>query len=267
MLSIIRREFTLRRNLILIFGIIIIVLVSLYTPLYPSIQANSSKFNQLINAFGNIYKDVGIEGTVAFNNLENYMSTELFGLTWPILVIVFVIGLSGSTLAGEIETGSFGMLLAQPVNRTVIYLAKFMSGIIGIATLVILSSFTIPLIAIGLGIHFRISHFFSIALLGLLFATAVYSIGMMISAASNIKGRVYGLTGVIILIMYVSNIVAGLRQSLGGLKYISLFHYFNAGAALGYNHISSVSIYVFLGVIVVCNTLGAIILNKRDVII
>lgn len=267
MLPIIRREFTLRRNLILVFGIIVIVLVALYTPLYPSIQANSSKFNQLINVFGNIYKDVGIEGTVAFNTLENYMSTELFGLTWPILVVVFVVGLSGSALAGEIETRSFGMLLSQPVNRTVIYLAKFISGVIGIAALVILSSFTIPLIAVLMGIHFQISHFISIALLGFLFVTAVYSLGMMISATSSVKGHTYGLTGTVMLIMYISNIISGLRQSLNGLKYISLFHYFNAGTALGNNYINPVSLYVFLGVIVVCSIIGTIILNKRDIII
>ena len=186
--SVTRRELSLRRNTIIIFCVIVALLAVLYTSIYPTLQHQAA---QLLNSVGNVYKDVGIEGKVSFSTLQSYMSLEMFAVTWPILVTVFAASLSGSAIAGEVEKGTLGMLLALPIKRTSIYLAKYLSGLCSIIIFVLATIIPILLIAKVGHMNFQFSHFATTALLCFLFGTAVYSLALCFSALFNGKTHLY----------------------------------------------------------------------------
>ena len=267
MLPIIRKELSARRNSLIILCVVIVCLVTLYTSIFPAIQSQADKFNQLINSLGGVYKDLGIQGKISFDTLEHYMSTEWFGFTWPILAAVFMTAQAGSAIAGEIEKATIGMVLSLPIARWRIYLAKYAAGLLSLAIFVFVSVFTILPIAMLVGVHFLLMNFITIAVLCLLFGWAVYSFGLLLSTILNEKGHVYGVTGGIMLIMYVANAVSGLRPSLDWMKYGSLFHYFDGGSALGNNHISLASYLVFGGVAILSTLLGVTWFSRRDIIV
>jgi ABC-2 type transport system permease protein len=229
MLPIIRRELSVRRTSLIFYFALLAGMVVLYTSIFPTIQAQSANFAQLIKSLGGVYKAMGIGGTITFNTLENYMSTELFGVTWPILAVVFTTGFAGSAIAGEIEKGTLGMVLALPIKRMRIYLAKYAAG---------LASF------IG---------------------WAIFSLALMVSAMCSDKGRVYGIIGGLMAVMYVANAVAGIKQELSWIKYGSFFHYFAPTQALGSNHISPWSYLVFSAVAIVATVIGAVWFSRRDI--
>ncbi len=259
-----RRELSLRRNSVIIFCIIVAFLAVLYTSIYPALQHQAS---QLINSIGNVYKYVGVVGTVSFSTLQSYMALEMFAITWPILVTVFAASLSGAAISGEIEKGTLGMLLALPLKRTTIYLGKYLAGIISIAIFVITTITPIILIAKIGHINLEFNHFAMTALLCFLFGTAVYSLALFFSALLNEKTYLYGLIGSILFMMYVINAVAVLKPSLVALKYFSFFHYFNVNGSLVNNHISNSSYLIFISVSVFSTVIGVLILKYRNFII
>ena len=266
-LMIIRRELSFRRNSIIIFCAIVFVLVVLYTFIFPVIQAQSAKFDQLISSLGSVYKAIGIQGRVSFNNLDSYMSTELFGFTWPLLASLFSLILAGTTVAGEIESGTLGMLLALPISRGRIFLVKFLAGLVFLVVFVIISTFSIIPLAEIIGVHFNITSYFLTALMATLFVISFFSLGLLVSATFSEKSHVYGVMGILLVVMYVANSLANLISSLSWLKYSSFFHYFDAQTLLVNHQLDLSSIILFCSVSILSLISGAQILRKRDIVI
>ena len=264
LVSVFRREFSLRRNSLIIFCTIVACLALLYTAIYPVLHHQAV---QLINSLGNVYKDVGVVGKVSFSTLQSYMALEMFAITWPILVTVFSASLAGAALSGEIEKGTLGMLLALPLKRTTIYFGKYFTGLISIAVFVLATIVPIVLIAKIGHMDLQFSHFATTAVLCFLFGTAVYSLALFLSSLFNEKTYLYGLIGCIIFLMYVINAVASLKFSFSVFKYISLFHYLNVNSALVNNHIAGLSYLVFIAVSLFTTLIGVLILKHRDYII
>lgn len=262
-LVVMQRELSLRRSFVIIMCTLVAFLAILYTSIYPSLHQAS----QLISSIGNVYKDVGIEGNVSFSTLQNFLTLEMFSVTWPILITIFAAGLSGAALAGEIEKGTLGMLLALPIRRTGIYLAKYLSGLLSIVLFVLATIIPTLLIATIGHMHYDFSHFATTALLCFLFGMTIYSLALLFSAVLNEKSHLYGLIGGIIFVMYVMNAVAGLKPAFGGVKYFTFFHYFDASKALVSNHIPFSSYIVFIAVSLLPTALGVAVIRKRDIII
>lgn len=71
--------------------------------------------------------------------------------------------------------------------------------------------------------------------------------------------------GGILIIMYVLNIIAALKDNLKNLKYLSFFYYYDPDQALIKNIINNTGVLVFIIVIVVCTVLAVVWFKKRDV--
>ena len=260
--AVIKRELTLRRNTLLVLCFVVFFLAILYTSIYPSIQ---SQANQLMHSLKGVYKAVGIQGTPSFKTLFDYMALEMFAVTWPIIVTILAAGQAGAAIAGETEKGTMAMLLALPIKRSATYLGKYLSGLVSIILFIVATLLPIPIAASIGGMGYKLANLFTMAVVCLLFAVAVFSLSLMFSALFNEKGKVYGLVGGLILIMYVLNVVAGLNSALSWLKYVSFFHYFNATAALSTNHIAASSWILFILVSLFAAFIGLMVFKRKDI--
>jgi hypothetical protein len=104
-----------------------------------------------------------------------------------------------------------------------------------------------------------------VAIVGLLFGLAVFSLAMLVSALFSEKGHVSMVMGGLLVLMYVLNLVAALKDSLADLKYLSFFHYFDAQSALTNGELNLASVWVFGAVIVISTVMGAVVWKRRDV--
>ena len=67
--------------------------------------------------------------------------------------------------------------------------------------------------------------------------------------------------------MYALNIISSLKDNLSDLKYFSFFYYFDINKALLNQTIDDMSVYIFIGTIIICVLSSAIIFNRKDVIV
>jgi Cu-processing system permease protein len=112
------------------------------------------------------------------------------------LVLLFVplltLSLGALGIAGELEDGSLGFLLSQPITRTEVYLGKYF-GSLGAIALAIMVGFGATGAIVGAasgGGDVKI--FLALVLLTLLLAAATLALGTLLSAALLSRARVIG---------------------------------------------------------------------------
>lgn len=248
----------------LIFLAISLLISLMYVAIFPSMQKDGP---QLIEGFKDVdfYQGMDIRILDMFKSLEGFMAAENYSIMWPILMIIFVISYASSTLAGEINKGNIELLLSQPLSRSQIFLAKYLSGLFLTLTLVFSSNLLIIPLAKIAGIDVNYKSYIMISITGGLFSIAIYSLTFMFSSMYSSAGKPASLIMAILIFMYAIKILANVEQSIDFLKYLSFFHYYDSNAALIDNSISTLSLIIFGAVTLLSTIVGIIYFDKRDI--
>lgn len=266
MFSLITQTIKKKRNTLVVYLVISIALTWMLTALYPDMAKQA---DQLTAAFQNYPEkfvkafDVDMQSFLA--SLEGFLAAENYSIMWPIILIILVLSLGASSIAGEIEDGTIEILLSQPISRLKIFFSKYIAGAFIALAFVWISILAVIPLAMFYNIDYQLKNHLVIAILGSFLALAIFSIAMMFSAIFSTKGKVASLPAGILIFMYALDIVAKLKETLPNLKYLSFFHYFDSNQALLYGNIEKTAIFVFLGVSIICTLIGAIWFQKRDI--
>ncbi len=263
--DIIKKDIKEKKLSLIIYCLTGIFLVWLYISIYPSMAKQAADFEKLIAAFPKDFlKAFGFQGSY-LENAESLLSTELFGLIWPIMTVILLLSRVAGGIAGEIESGTIGTLLSQPISRTKIFLAKYLSAV---TTLVVFVSTTvlinIPLLA-AYKLEFSVKYELLFALVCLLFGLAIIGAGIAVSAMSNEKSKVYGIVGGLIVLMFIVNIISGLKSDFDFLKYTSIFYYFSSYHIIVRHEINMVAVAIFSSIAFAGMLFGLTMFNKRDI--
>ncbi len=266
MINIILKSLKQRRLSIIIYSLFSLAMLTLYSSLFPSFQAESQSFSEVFkNLPEAISKAFGINQTTFFNYYDNFLSSEFYSLTWPLVFSILLISSAGNAIAGEIDKGTIQILLAMPVSRMKLFWSKYLTGLLELIIFIATSTLAAVPIALFYDISFNHTSIYLITISGALFGLAVYSITFMLSAIFSERSRVYAISGALLVIMYVANIFASLKESWSDLKYISFFHYFNASAIVTDQKIEPISIIIFLSISLIFTILALAIFSRRDI--
>jgi len=250
---------------LLIYSIASIGMMWMYVAMFPSILAQSESYSKLAEAFPEaMLKAFGIDSFV-LDSIEKFLSLEHLSMVWPLMIILLSVAFAGNAIAREIDKGTIEHLLARPVSRMKIFFGRYIAGLLALVVFVVLSMYAIIPIAAIHDISYLLSHFSTAVFLGLLFGWAIFSAAMMLSSFFSDKGKVAMLIGGLLILMYVLNIISGIKENLQNLQYLSFFHYFATNDALVKNVIGTESIIVFAGAAIVCTIIGAWRFIRRDI--
>jgi ABC-2 type transport system permease protein len=265
MLPITWRTIKDKRISLTIFTLATVGMLWVYVGMFPGIQRESQKLTEAFKSYPEaMLKAFNIE-SLDFSKLENFVAMEQYSIIWPLIVLFLLISFAGTSLAGEVEKGTVESLLSRPVSRSRVFFQKYLAGILVLIGYTTVSVFAIWPLAALQHINFKMENFVLVYWLCLLFGWAVYSLAMLCSAWFSERSRVYGIAGGVLILMYVVNIIAALRENLGWLKYCSFFHYYNSTAALVKGEFDMLSVLVFAGIAVVVTAVAAWRFQKRDV--
>lgn len=265
MISIILRTLRDRKISILIYVLFAVLLLWLYVSMFPGLQKSSEEFTKLFETYPEGFVKAFNIDTVSFSVIENFLAVEYYSLMWPILVMFMLISLAGNGLAGEIERGTMEILLSRPLSRIKVFFARYLSGATLLAVFTLVTSYGVIPLAKLYNVAYQLPNYLSVSVISFLFGLAVFSVAMMFSAMVSERSRAYMITGGILVVMYVLNLVATFKESLDWLKFISFFHYDSSYDAISQNILSGRNILVFGAAIVICTAIGAVVFTKRDI--
>lgn len=254
-----------KKIFISVYCIFAVLMMFMYVAMYPSIEEKAEDFNKLMDNYPEgMLKAFNIE-TINFDKLENFLSIENYSIIWPLMAMFMMVSLAGYSISKEIEKGTAEILLAKPISRLKIYFSRYLTGAAVLFAFTLVSVFSVVPLAELYNIEYAFDHHVKIFILSFLFGWAVFSMSLMFSSIFSEKGRTYALSGGALLLMYVLNLIASLKEDLENLRYASFFYYYDFNKAMIENSIEDLSVYVFVGVAVVCTIVGAIWFNKRDI--
>src|SRR4030043_806883 len=150
---------------LVIYNAICIGFVWFYAAFFPSIFKESEKLKEAFKAYPqDLMKAFGIEIDKFISSFEGFMAGEYFSMLWPIIVIVLIIAYAGSAIAGEIESGTIELLLAQPISRLRIFLSKYFSGLFIVTVFIAISNVSVIAFARLYNVAFHWQNFVTVSI-------------------------------------------------------------------------------------------------------
>lgn len=267
MFSIFLRTIKDKKWTIIIYCLAVILFLWMYIALFPAFSKSFGEMEKMLSTFPKGFLDAFGFDSKAFTTFEGYIGSEQFTLVWPIMIIAMMISFAGGAVAFEIEKGTIETLLAQPISRLKIFIAKYLAGVFALFVFVFISIGSIFPLAKIYDITLNTENFLKLGGLGFMLGLAIFSLSIFFSALFSEKGRAIFVPAAILILMYVLNIISGLKESLKNLKYGSFFYYYNPSKLLIHGEIDKWAWVVFGGTIIVGTVLALIWFKKRDITI
>lgn len=193
-------------------------------------------------------------GAMAYGAMYNFIGA--------IVVAATAIGIGASSIAGEEQRGTFGLLLGNPVSRRGVLVAKTASLVVVVAVMGVLLWAT-GLLAAGIvdvdttGLHLGAVSF-SIALNGLLYGLMALGIG----AWTGKRGMASGVSAAVMVVGYLAASLLPLAD-LEGLARIFPWYYYSSGDPLN-NGLDWGDVSVLVGLCVLFFVVAWVGIQRRD---
>jgi len=259
------RELKDRKWSLLAYCLGSLLMLWVYVATFTTSTASAQQLQELVKTYPKaLLEAIGL-GSFDLNTLEKYLNVKHFSLVWPLVAIILAISRAGSQIAGEIGSGTMGLSLSLPLSRARIFVSKYLAGLITILMFTAVSVFGVIPLAAAYNIPSHIGVLSTAWILCNLFMMAIYSLGLLVSAAVSERGKVYAIMSGGMLAMYMAFIVAAISSNLAWLKHYSLFYYFDTQHVLAGGHISWQSLTVFSLTILIASSLALWRFTRRDI--
>jgi len=267
MLAFIWRTIKDRKYPVIVYIIAAVGFLEMYIALFPSLQKQSQEMAKLLETYpDSLWAAFNIDkASLTFDKLGPYLAMEQFNFIWPILAVIFAIGFAGYALANEVEKGTIEQLLSLPLSREKVFFGRYLAGLFNLGLFTAVSVMAIIPLAGLHDIAVNAKGIGMLAVLSLLFVWAIYSLSFMASSFFSEKSKVSFFGGGLLILMYVLNIVASLKDNLSFLKYFSLFYYYNPAQAIEKATFVNNSLIVFFGIIAISTVLALLWYKGRDI--
>ncbi len=238
--------------------------VLLMTAMFPSFEKMTGIQEMMESYPESMSRFFGVE-SIDITSFNNFMTMELFGLMFVIIVGAFVFSFARNMVAGELHDGTLELLLAQPVERWKILTSKgavFLAGIVGIVLVTVLSVFAFGA-AFGIDVSYSgylaflpvaTALFISIAGYSILFSTALHRPRWVVMASVGVT-----------LGLYMMQFAATTSPSLEKLGYFTIFHYYNPLKVLDSGSVPIWDVLMLLAVGAACFGASLWFFQRKDI--
>ncbi|MEI6407404.1 MAG: ABC transporter permease subunit [Actinomycetes bacterium] len=194
----------------------IVLMSTIELSVYPTLLKSGNGINDFMKNFpDSVQKIFHMQD---YTSGPGFISTELFSLVLPMVIIAIGSSWGSSAVAGEEEAGTADLLFSLPVSRQNILLGKMFSiisallavGIVTYLTITVGSSF----VNLQISRTFLASATVLIVLLGFFFS----GVGLLIGAVVGKKALAVGITSGLALLMSIIYSLAPLVNSLDVLN-------------------------------------------------
>ena len=217
-------------------------------------------FEDILGACRNPWRAAGRSGPW---HPVGYLSSQMYAFFMPALLLVYAIGRSTSTLAGEEEDHTLDLLLAQPISRTALYVQKVGGVALGIAVLAI--AVAVPVIALADWSELKVPAANLWAATAQLFAFVLF-LGMLAMTVSASIGRRAAGVGVAAGLAFVTYLLDGFGKSIEWLepwRVLTPWYWYDIDEALS-ESMPWTSFAVLLGATLITGALGLWGFNRRN---
>ncbi len=183
---------------------------------YPTVRDNHELDSTFANLPPGVEALLGLSGGNLLTAPAGYLASQFFANILPIMLLVFAIGLAARTVAGDEAAGSLELLLANPISRVRVALARFAALVCLLAVLAAVCVLALAALAPSTGLDHGLSvarmaaATVAASMLALTFAAVAFAVG----AATGNRPTAAGAAAALAVAGYV---LEGLAQQISAL--------------------------------------------------
>ncbi|MEP7103277.1 MAG: ABC transporter permease subunit [Candidatus Dojkabacteria bacterium] len=239
----------------LIFSTIWMLMIFLFMSFFDSIKQNAQQIIDLYASFPKeLLQAVGKDST-SITNIYGYVGSAimLYLFLSGCILVIFVVS---NSLSQEISNHNILFLLSKPISRLKIYTAKFFAIFINIvlSDLLLFLSLVVSIKILTketeVDYHIFILIFLALFILQFFFMSVAELIGAKLNS-----GKTTAIVSFLIILSYLFNLISGMSENAGFLKYISPNFY------VGLEKISETRELKFENIAIIVLAIGLIIVG------
>jgi len=202
-------------------------------------------------------------GGADYGTITGWYRSEMGSVYGPLLIAGIAIAGAAAVTAGEEESRILGLVLAQPITRRRLVVAKA-AGIGVIVALVAAASWggLIAGVAVGGG-GIGVGHLAAFCVQLALFGLASGAVAVLAGAASGRRSLANAVASAVAVGGWLINGFAPLVGAIDWLKYLSLFHYYAGNDPLTHG-VDVANVAVLAAVAVLLTAIAAFAIERRD---
>lgn len=199
-----------------------------FVTIYPSMQESSADIQSYVDNLPESFKAMFGVDVLDISTLEGFLTMELLSMFYPIMILAFAVSYGAGLLGGEEESGTLEILLATPIPRWRVLLAKF-SALITFTLVVLLATW----LGIMAGIAYTglkdvdavniLYGVLNMAPLGLFFAAVAY----FLTGVRGGKGTALGVTLALAAGTYLVHTLSDVASIPEWLQKLSPWYYYD----------------------------------------
>ena len=217
--AIFRMELRLRARMVVLAAVGLILLTAVVGALFPSIG----------HSIGAVNLPTGVSDIVGggdFATIAGWLQIEVVSVYGPLVFAAVAITSAAATTAGEEESRILALVLAHPVPRATLLLAKGAAVACLLATLAV-ALFMGLLLAVALaGGGIGAANLAAVSVHLLFLGVVVGALAFALGAATGRRAAASGVTAAVTVLMFVVNGFAPAVPAISWLRYLTVFHYY-----------------------------------------
>lgn len=228
-------------------------MAALMIAVYPSVRDNPD-LNKMVDDYPDAFKAfLGIGENVDYTSAVGYLNSELFSFMVPLLLLIAAIGAGARATAGEEESGTLDLLLANPLSRRRLLLEKVGALAVEIALLALVLFAALAIGAEVVGMDVAPADLAAACCAAALLAFAFGAVALFLGATLGRRGAAVGGAAALAVAAYLLNSLAALVDALEPLRGASPFYHYTANdalsAGLAFDHIGFLSLLASAAVV------------------
>lgn len=222
-LPILRWVLRRHRRALLGWSIAMAVVAAIYGSFYP-LMGDTAEMEALVASLPEAL--VAAMGYDAIGTAAGYLTSTVYGLLGPILLLVYGLGFAARVLAGEEESGELELESAAAVSRRRLLLERYLAVVVGIACLAAVTGAATWLLVVLLDMDVAggplAGATVGLALLGLALASVTFAVGAATGRRSPalVAGAAVGVAA------FMSNALAPMLDNGAWLERLSPFWWY-----------------------------------------
>jgi ABC-2 type transport system permease protein len=226
---------TLARRLVLdrrrattwwVLGVVLLIVMTV--AFWPSIRGDD-QFDELIRDMPDAVRAMmGAQEGIAFTSPPGYLHGRLYAMLFPLVLVVFGIGLGARAIGGSEEDGTIEPVLAQPVTRRRVALERWTAVAVLVALLAVVGLLSLLLLAPlvdlldGIALGHVLGATVAVLALGLLHAALAFCVGCM----TGRRGTAQAVAGGVAVAGYVLHGLASSADVARPARFVSPWYWY-----------------------------------------